>query len=335
SCEVCHNTGIRPVLDLGRHPMCDDLVPINDPRVCEEYPIEILLCEECLTAHQRFQIPKRQLFAPTYHYRSRHTADVLNGMEELATVCEATLGPLRGKSVLEIGCNDGSLLSQFQRKGALTFGVEPTAAAEDAAKRGHRIWNDFFSEQMAKAFAEKFGQMEIITFTNVFAHIEDLPDVIRGLKILSGPQTCVVIENHYLGSILDKKQFDTFYHEHPRTYSYRSFTYIAESLGMQIVRVEFPKRYGGNIRIFLAKPNRMLLHDRDRADIESKERSFIAGFARLPRSIDLWRSRKREELDREVARNGKLAAKAFPGRAAILLKLLQVNESQISDVYEK
>ena len=71
SCEVCRNTDLNSVLDLGLHPMCDDLVQIDDSRICNEYPIEILFCKNCTTAHQRFQVPKEELFPNSYHYRSR------------------------------------------------------------------------------------------------------------------------------------------------------------------------------------------------------------------------------------------------------------------------
>ena len=126
SCEVCGNTKLETVLDLGKHPMCDDLVEVTSDRVCKEYPIEIVYCEECQTAHQKYQVPKHELFPKNYHYRSRFTADVLNGMKNLVNNCEETFGSLKGKKVLDIGCNDGSLLDFFREKGALTFGIEPS-----------------------------------------------------------------------------------------------------------------------------------------------------------------------------------------------------------------
>ena len=70
SCEVCGNERLVSVLDLGSHPMCDDLVPIGDTRVCREYPIEILFCATCRTAHQRFQVPKKDLFPASYLFES-------------------------------------------------------------------------------------------------------------------------------------------------------------------------------------------------------------------------------------------------------------------------
>ena len=80
-CEVCGGGQLEPVLDLGAHPLCDDLIPVGNPQVAASYPISIAFCPVCKTAHQRFQIPKKTLFPVTYHYRARLTADVLNGMQ--------------------------------------------------------------------------------------------------------------------------------------------------------------------------------------------------------------------------------------------------------------
>jgi SAM-dependent methyltransferase len=336
-CEVCGNADLSPVLDLGLHPMCDDLVAIGDSRVCREYPIEILFCNTCNTAHQRYQVPKQTLFPTEYHYRSRFTADVLKGMEELVASCEQRFGSLAGKHVLDVGCNDGSLLDYFRARGAVTTGIEPTDAYADAAAKGHVVYSAYFSEALAHTVVDARGRPDVITFTNVFAHIEDLPEVIRSLQILAGPHTHIVIENHYLGAVLAGNQFDTFYHEHPRTYSLGSFDFIAGALGMALLDVEFPKRYGGNIRVFLGKeatgtvaptPGALDAH-------KAKESQFSKQFQMLAANIVRWRDRKGRVIREHVARHGKLRAKAFPGRAAILVKLLELDETSISTTHEK
>ena len=124
---------------------------------------------------------------------------------------------------------------------------------------------DYFSETSVKKIQEKFEKIDIITFTNVFAHIEDLKELINNLKKLINEETLIVIENHYLGSIIQKNQFDTFYHEHPRTYSVKSFEYISKQLDTQIVDIVFPKRYAGNIRVMMSKKhnngNRKMVED--------------------------------------------------------------------------
>lgn len=336
SCEVCGNETLESVLDLGFHPMCDDLVVIDDSRVCNEYPIEILFCRHCNTAHQRFQVPKEDLFPATYHYRSRFTADVLNGMKSLVESCSDRFGSLVGKKVLDIGCNDGSLLDFFREQGAHTFGIEPTDAYFEAEKKGHITYNGFLSEDLADSIVEGQGKPDFITFTNVFAHIENLQEVLRSLKKLMSGNTIIIIENHYLGSVLDGNQFDTFYHEHPRTYSYGSFVQMASSLGTQISGVEFPSRYGGNIRVFLG--NSLHVDNKGTVDLNGlsiRESEFFDNFTLLRKNIESWLDTKRKFLQKQFEQHGKLRAKAFPGRAAILVKLLGLDEHLISAVYEK
>lgn len=336
ACEVCGNPRLEPVLNLGKHPLCDDLVSVEDTRVCQEYPIEILYCSQCTTAHQRFQVPKQDLFPDSYHYRSRFTADVLNGMAALVDTCETRVGLLREKWVLDVGCNDGSLLDFFQKKGAKTIGIEPTGAYSDALGRGHHILNQFFSQESAQEIRSSYGCPDVITFTNVFAHIENLPEVVAALKILISSSTMIVIENHYLGSVLDRVQFDTFYHEHPRTYSLTSFMHIAHSLGLELTGVEFPSRYGGNIRVFMGGPSPAQssnAHDVD--SVLKKELQYGARLRDMQSQIQKWRAHTLSLIQDLVARHGKLSAKAFPGRAAILVKLLGLDVDTIEVVYEK
>ena len=133
TCEVCGNNNLSLVLNLGDHPMCDDLISLNEERICNEYPIEILFCNNCITAHQKYQVPKKELFPDSYHYRSRFTSDVLKGMENLVDATINRFNQVESKTVLDIGCNDGSLLDFFKKSGAKTIGIAPSIAYIDAA----------------------------------------------------------------------------------------------------------------------------------------------------------------------------------------------------------
>jgi len=337
SCEVCGNEKLFPVLDLGMHPMCDDLIKIGDDRKCNEYPIEILFCKTCNTAHQKYQVPKEELFPQSYHYRARFTADVLNGMSSLVDDCIEKYGNLEGKKVLDIGCNDGSLLNFFKDKGALTFGMEPTGAYSDARENGHQVLNEYFTKKTAIEYKNMYGQPDFITFTNVFAHIENLKDVLSALKELVSHETVVIIENHYLGSVLDGSQFDTFYHEHPRTYSLTSFYTMGPAYEIKLIDVSFPSRYGGNIRVALAHKNNTLNFNSS-LDLDKeleKENAYFDEFEKLRTNITNWQKNKKEYLNQLSNKYGKIRAKAFPGRAAILVKMLGLNENIISEVFEK
>lgn len=334
-CEVCGSNDLQRVLDLGQQPLCDDLLPIKTIKNQERFSAAILYCGQCKTAHHKFQVRKKILFPRNYHYRSRFTSDVVNGMKSLVGSTKSLVGSLENKVVLDVGCNDGTLLDLFHANGAVTLGIEPTDACLDAMGRQHHIVNDYISEVTCRNLLAKYPNIDVITFTNVFAHIENLPELVAALSILISEETVLIIENHYLGSVLERKQFDTFYHEHPRTYSLTSFLYIAKSLNCEIVDVQFPERYGGNIRIVLSKNKSQKLSELEIGEILEFEASFMQRFSELRLFIGDWRNNKRAEIELLVQKYGKLVAKAFPGRASILISLLELNEEHISAVYEK
>ena len=122
-CEVCKNEGLLPVLDLGDHPLCDDLIPLGSELKCSEYPIDIVYCNVCYTAFQNHEVDKKLLFPKSYHYRARMTGSVLAGMKDFVESTEQRLGDLKGKLVLDVGCNGGFFLSKLSDKFE-KFGME-------------------------------------------------------------------------------------------------------------------------------------------------------------------------------------------------------------------
>jgi 2-polyprenyl-3-methyl-5-hydroxy-6-metoxy-1,4-benzoquinol methylase len=333
SCEVCGAGNLINALNLGEHPLQDDLVPIGDKRSCQKYALEVLFCDRCKTAHLRWQLDKERLFQPGYTHRSHQTKDVLDGMEDLVNAAELHYGLVKGRKVLDIGCNDGSLLSVFARRGAATFGIEPTEAATEACSKGHTVWQRFFAKSTAEKFLSEFGFPDLITFTNVFAHIEDLPALIEAVRVLLKPDTMVIIENHYLGSVIERQQFDTFFHEHLRTYSYTSFLHMSRTLGMYVSWAMFPKRYGGNIRVFLKHGS----HSGYQPFID-KEKDFAFALAGLNRQIKEWKKNKRAQILAETEFHGfiiaPIGAVALPARAPLLISMLGLDHNHISAVYQ-
>jgi len=331
-CQICKKK-LFDFLNLGKQPLCDDLS--KKPNNNKFYKLQVSYCKDCLTAYQKYNIEKKILFPKTYHYRSSNTKDVLDGMNDLVLSSKKYFKNINGKTVLDIGCNDGSLLSLFKKQGCKTFGIEPTGAFKDAKKKGHKIFNSYFNLSSAKRIKKKIGEINIITFTNVFAHIDNLKNLLSSLEHICDEDTLIIIENHYFGEVIKKNQFDTFYHEHPRTYSLKSFVKISEKMKMKIIDYKFVKRYNGNIRMYLSKKGKVY---KNNSEIKKKLRSeklVINQVKYLQKKVDYWLLKKKKQLHQIVKEKGPIAAKAFPGRASIILNLLKLDTNYISYIYEK
>jgi SAM-dependent methyltransferase len=331
-CEVCGGAFGGLSLDLGSHPLCDDLTPIGTNLIIPKFHQLVSLCENCLTAHQMVPVKKELLFKPSYHYRAALTNDVLSGMHSLVQSLESELRPSENPiTVLDIGCNDGSLLGIFKETyGCTTIGIDPTGAILESEDKVDFKFNEYFTDVTVSSIRAIAPVIDLITFTNVFAHIENLPGLLENLSSLIGDSTTLVIENHYLGSILNRNQFDTFYHEHPRTYSLRSFQRVATSLALTITNVEFPSRYGGNIRVTMKKFGVAA----DLSHYTSQEDGFIDAFLALQSAYDEWKSHSLGVVAK-IADRGLFYGKALPGRAVMLISALEINERMMPKVFEQ
>jgi len=300
--------------------------------MAENFHQEIILCKKCLTAHQLHPVEKEKLFKPDYHYRAGLTKDVLSGMADLAAeILDRRSTSTEICTILDIGCNDGSLLEIFKKRiPCIAIGVDPTNAVLDEHNRIDLRIQGFFDRTCVERIRLVHEKIDIITFTNVFAHIENLPELIRNVSALMSDETLLVIENHYLGAILERNQFDTFYHEHPRTYSLKSFKFIADSMDAAIVDVSFPSRYGGNIRVTIKKAGSPI----DISRFLEREDGFLEQFIKMQQFFVAWKSASVSKIQ-ELALRGPLFGKALPGRAVMLINALGVNENMMPIIFEQ
>ena len=331
-CEICRSKNLPTVLDLGKHPLCDDLIKIGNNKKNKFYKIEVIFCKKCITAYQKYQVPKKKLFPPSYHYRSKFTKDVISGLKDIVKSSKIFSGNLKNKVVLDIGCNDGSLLDFFKKEKSITLGIEPTNSVNEAKIKGHKVYKSYMDSRSVSKLRKDYPKIDVITFANVFAHIENLRELIKNLKKLLSKETLLIIENHYLGSVIEKKQFDTFYHEHPRTYSLKSFIEISKLLGTNIISYKFPKRYGGNIRVVFSNKIKKKINYKK---IMKQEKLYFMKIKKINKDINTWKKRKLSIINNLVNKFGPLPAKAFPGRAAILMKILRLDKQHISAIFER
>jgi hypothetical protein len=253
-CQICGSADLFEIIDLGHQPLCDSLLTkeqLQQPEMT--YPLALNMCRACGLAQLSYIVSGKLVYYPDYPYRSGISAPLRDYQRAFAADVVAKLGTPRDSFVVDIGSNDGTLLSGFKALGMHELGVEPTRIANIANADGIETWQRCFNEQAAREIRNDCGPAAVITATNVFAHMADLGEVMRGIEALLAPDGVFITESHYLLDVLEKNQFDTIYHEHIRTYSLRSLCALFEQYGMEVFDVQRAERYGGNVRAYVAR----------------------------------------------------------------------------------
>ncbi|MET0679310.1 MAG: class I SAM-dependent methyltransferase [Bradyrhizobium sp.] len=253
-CQVCGSKRLELVIDLGHQPLCDSLpseAQLDAPET--SYPLRQVWCRDCSLSQIDYVIPGEVVFHPEYPYRSGITKELAVYQDAFVQDAVSDLELQSGQLVVDIGSNDGTLLSGFARRGMRVLGVEPTNIARIAQEQGIDTLQAFFDEDTARKIVETHGHAKVATATNVFAHVAKLGSFIRGLEQLLAPDGVFVLENHYLLDVIEGGQFDTIYHEHLRTYSLKSIVKLFEFFDFTCVDARRVSRYGGNIRVYVAK----------------------------------------------------------------------------------
>lgn len=336
NCQICGKNTIE-VLNLGHQPLADDLINFRDQKTeTLFFPIIISLCKKCILLQNNYIIDHKKLYKKNYHYRPGITRDVIANFRVMVDKI-SNLYNLNQKNIIcDIGCNDGSLLEQFKKKGFKNiFGIEPTNTVLFCQKKKIKYVKDFCNILSAKKSIKFFGKADIVLTTNVFAHTNKLSDFINGVKKLINKKGIFIIENHYLLDVIKKNQFDTFYHEHLRTYSLTSLIKLLKYYNFNIINAFRSDRYGGNIQVHFTlaniKPSRnvkIILKN------EKKEKlHLIQTYKKFKNRIDSAEKKLTNYLHKN--KNKSIYAKAFPARASILLHYFNSLKKNIKIIAEQ
>jgi SAM-dependent methyltransferase len=245
-CRMCDSVNLAKWLDLGHHPHSDQFKLTRDIEE-KTYPLGVLVCEDCGLNQLTFVVPKEDLYINDYLYESSMTKTADLHWEELAdTVIKNIHIPEKGM-VVDIGSNDGTLLTKFQARGFNVLGIDPTPeVTEIARKRGVPTITDFFGE---KAIEGK--KADLVVGTNVFAHIHDLNDLILNVKKLLNEDGAFVFESPYFGDFLKGLEYDTVYHQHLSYLSLKPVVKFLEKFEMEVFNVDRTDIHGGSFRVYI------------------------------------------------------------------------------------
>ena len=337
-CQICNSKKMIPVLDLGFQPLADDLVTEkkkNLPSI--NYPIKIHLCKSCRFLQNSFIVGDNKLYNKNYHYRPGISKTVEQNLFDLAKKLITLYDLDKEDLIVDIGCSDGTLLKCFKKLGFHNVvGVEPTNTAIFAKKKGIKVINEFFNRKSAHKILKKYGKAKLITTTNVFAHTGELKEFILGLNLILSRDGTFVVENHYLKDVVEKVQFDSFYHEHLRTYSLKSLIILMKFYKLYIADAYTTERYNGNIQAHFIKNKKIVASKNVKIILLNEEKAKLDKIETYTKFSKKIETAKKDLYDFIIKNPNKtIIGKAYPARASVILNYFSFLKEKINIIAEQ
>ncbi|HXK38698.1 MAG TPA: class I SAM-dependent methyltransferase [Candidatus Paceibacterota bacterium] len=332
-CQICNSAKTYIVLDLGHQPLCDTLLTkeaLSKPE--KTYPLRMIWCKACTGAQIDYCVDGSEVYHPDYPYRSGISKPLADYQRNICLSLIKKYNLTSKDLAIDVGSNDGTLLSGFKREGVRILGVEPTNIAKYANAHGIPTVQSFFDVKASEKIKRKYGKAAVITTTNVFAHMQTIGEVIMGIHNLLEDDGVFISETHYLLDVIQGGQFDTIYHEHLRTYSLRSLIALFNQYDFTVTDVERGDRYGGNLRVHVTKGKGRAVAPNVARLLKTEKSAGLDKLATYEKFAKRVRKARLEFMDFliKVKRSGKsIVGKSCPGRASTLLNYYGVDTEYI------
>ena len=231
-------------------PLCESFVSVDRLDGPESfYPLHVRICHECLLVQLPAYVAGEDIFSDYLYFSSYSDSWVAHAKRYAdRMIDELGLGP--DSLVMEVASNDGYLLQHFVANAVPVVGIEPAANVADVAReRGVRTEVCFLGAATGAEVAARYGRADLVAGNNVYAHVPDIRDFSAGLAALVAPHGLVTLEFPHLLRLIERRQYDTIYHEH---YQYLSLLTAARALataGLTVVDVDELATHGGSLRV--------------------------------------------------------------------------------------
>jgi len=338
-CQICSSKNLIKIINLGDQPLANSLQKKTKEKYSQEkFPIIVVRCEDCTLLQIDYIVDQNKVYHLDYPYLPGITKTVDNEQKELSDYLFENLELKKNDTVLDIGSNDGSLLKHFRSKGLNVVGIEPTNIAKLANDNGIFTLQSFFNLEVVKNIISNKGKAKLITSTNVFAHMSTLGDVMDGIVEALDDNGFFCFENHYIMEVIEKVQYDTFYHEHLRTYSLISLIKLFEMYNLTLYHAQLVTRYGGSIRCIVSKKQKnktdslkKLLEIENEKLVKNKEKTYKD----FVQNINQSKKDLTEKLSEIKSKNLTIIGKSCPARAVVLLNYCNLDENNLDFIAEQ
>ncbi len=254
-CRSCSFHGLKPVISFGDTPLADRLV--RKDRLEEKDPVaplDVAFCPNCSLVQITATVSPEILFGRDYPYYSSVSKSLMEHFSASATKI-INLKKLDSTSmVVEAASNDGYMLKNFMEKGIGVLGIDPAEGpVTEARKKGINTLLDFFGKELAEKLFKEGTRADVFLANNVLAHVADLNGFVEGIKILLKPDGIAVIEVPYLVDLIQKREFDTMYHQHLCYFSVSALDKLFRRHALYLNDIERVSIHGGSLRLFVGK----------------------------------------------------------------------------------
>ena len=253
-CRLCGASLTRTFVDLGMSPLCESYVAAEQLDEAEVfYPLHVRLCGSCLLVQLPAYVSGKHIFSD-YAYFSSYSDSWVAHAKRYADAMIDRFDLTPASLVIEVASNDGYLLQHFLARRVPVLGVEPAANVAQAA-RSRRIPTEveFLTPESGHEIAQRHGRADLVAANNVFPHVPDIRGFAAGLRALVKDAGLVTLEFPHLQRLIERRQYDTIYHEH---FSYLSLLTSSRALataGLRVVDVDELDTHGGSLRVY-ARP---------------------------------------------------------------------------------
>lgn len=339
-CQITGQENLKEFIDLGIQPLSDTLLEKKDLKNSKEkkYPLKILRSPILGHSQLSYIVPQEELYHLDYPYRPGITKEIVDHHMEQAKINIRALKINKNSLIADIGSNDGTLLNAYKENDMKVVGIEPTNMAKVAIENGINTIQKPFNLLVAKEILRNHSKAKLITATNVFAHMSSLGDVMEGVIELLDEDGFFIIENHNMMNIIKHNQYDSFYHEHIRNYSFSSLKHLFEMYELKVIDANVVERYNGSIRVVVTK-NKSLTQTPNVKKILDEEINF--GIL----EDETWNNFKNQIIDsknnllkalKDLKKEGKtLAANSCPARCSTLMNYCDIGTDLIPYIAEQ
>jgi hypothetical protein len=253
NCRLCDSKDIKVVLPLQNSPLCDEY--LEHPRKQDFYNLNLCLCKECNFV-QIDTVVNPEIIYRDYIYVTTSSPGLVKHFKEYALDVCGFLKSDNQNLTIDIGSNDGTLLSFFKQHGHNVLGIEPSIkAANSANDNGIETLSEFLDKDLANLVVGQYGRASLITVNNLFANVDNLKKFVESIDILLDDNGVLIIESSYLLDMINNMVFDFIYHEHLSYFSILPLVHFFKRFDMQLIHLDEVGTKGGSLRYYWARNN--------------------------------------------------------------------------------